>query len=361
MVPDAEIDAAVNEIEYPSFDRRIRSRTVDPDTRRIRCCVRLAQGRQIALCQREADTNGLELSDRHKPCRVVDAHEIAGCHTNGAHAPGDRRLELRVSQFQSVGLQDGLVGLHCLLGCFEDSCRLVQLLSWSNILLDQLLFAAQVGPSLSQSRVVLRKLGLVASYQCLDLAVVQREQEVAFLDDLSVENVLLEHQAVDTRLHHHDRRRLHDADGASLDAEVLKRDLCRYHRHDTIARPLGAGAFRTRVHHTRRGGTAGAVDDHAQHEHANDHGDAGKALPVQLSPLEPERGLLDSAKLETHPSTSSSVMPPDKPSPFLRWRVRAAISADPYGSVAFCRDPDVASIRSDGPDGFDATPRGPQV
>ena len=53
-------------------------------------------------------------------------------------------------------------------------------------------------------------------------------------------HMLLEHLAVDAGFHHHDRRRLEDADGAPANAEILELGFRGNHRHDSTGRPLAA-------------------------------------------------------------------------------------------------------------------------
>ena len=123
-----DVDAAVDEIERAGRERRARSRRVDAHRRRRGSRGCLAQRGQIALGQREADADGLDLRDRHEAGRIVDADEIARRHADGADAAGDRRLELGVSELQPVGLQHRLVGLDRLLGRLVGGGRLVELL-----------------------------------------------------------------------------------------------------------------------------------------------------------------------------------------------------------------------------------------
>ena len=175
MVPDAEVDAAVDEIEHARLEGRARTRGVDAYSCRGGSRGCLAQGGQITLGQGKADTDGLDLRDCHQAGGVVDAHKIARRHTDCADAAGDWRLELRVPKLQPVRLQNRLICLDRLLGRFVGRGRLIQLLLRRDLLVDQLLLAPQVGLGLRERCVVLCELGLVASNQRLDLAIIQGE------------------------------------------------------------------------------------------------------------------------------------------------------------------------------------------
>jgi len=107
-----------------------------------------------------------------------------------------RRINEDIERGRDCDDDTTLVGFVCECGSV-DCGRLIELLARSNVLLDKLLFASQVGPGLRKSRVVLRKLCLVTSNQCLDLAIIQGEQKITLLDDLAVTDMLLEHLAFD--------------------------------------------------------------------------------------------------------------------------------------------------------------------
>jgi len=134
-----------------------------------------------------------------------------------------------------VGLQDGLVRLDRLLCSLECSRCLFELLLGCNVLAYQLLRSAQGGIGLRERCLVLGNGRLIASDCGLNFAVVQREQQIVLLHDVTVGHVLVENLAVDSRANNDRCRRFEDANGSAADRKVLDGEQLGDHGHCAAA------------------------------------------------------------------------------------------------------------------------------
>ncbi len=98
--------------------------------------------------------------------------------------------------------------------------RLVDLHLCAGVTHQELPVALEIGEIAGMGRLVAGQHRLVLGDLGLDVAIIEREEQVAGLDELPVGDVLRHDLAVDAGAHEHARRRLDEADGVLAHREV---------------------------------------------------------------------------------------------------------------------------------------------
>ena len=191
----------------------------------------------------------MHLVDDHHRGVGVGLDQVAGMHQQVAGAAVDRRANLAVLEIQARRLHRGRVSLHRGRQRGGRRLGLIVLLARPDILLEQNRVALLVGRGLAILRAIPGEVGLRLLQRGVERARIDREQQVALLDVLSLPEMHLHDLAADLRLHLDGRESLDAADRADRVGDSLLLDLGREDRHrvtlaESVSRTVRTSHYR---------------------------------------------------------------------------------------------------------------------
>ena len=203
----------------------------------------LAQVDQHALRNREGHIDRRHLVDDGKRRGIGRAHEIADLHIGGADPPRERRADRGVAFLDLQIVERGLIGLD---GAGQDvglGLGVIDIDLRGRALADEIVVAAQVALRALELRLVLGEHALGLLDLGVDLAAVEREQQIAFVDLGAVLEMHRDDGGLQPRLQRHAGDRRHHSDRIDIDGHGFALRLGQFDRnHPRPLRALGVAA-----------------------------------------------------------------------------------------------------------------------
>ena len=204
---------------------------------------RLAQVDQHALRNREGHIDRRHLVDDGKRRGIGRAHEIADLHIGHADPPRERRADRGVAFLDLQIVERGLIGLD---GAGQDvglGPGVVDIDLRGRTLGDEIVVAAQVALRALELRLVLGEHAFGLLDLGVDLAAVQREQQIAFVDLGAVLEMHRDDGGLQPRLQRHAGDRRHHSDRIDIDGHGFALRLGQFDgNHPRPLRTLGVAA-----------------------------------------------------------------------------------------------------------------------
>ena len=182
---------------------------------------RLAQVDQHALRNRERHIDRRHLVDHGKRRGIGRAHEIADLHIGGADPARERRADRGVAFLDLQIVERGLIGLD---GAGQDvglGPGVIDIDLRGGALGDEIVVAAQVALRALELRLVLGEHALGLFDLGVDLAAVEREQQIAFVDLGAVLEMHRDDGGFQPRFQRHAGDRRHHSDRVDVDGHGL--------------------------------------------------------------------------------------------------------------------------------------------
>ena len=195
----------------------------------------LAQIDQHALRHRERHIDRRHLVDDGKRRGIGRTHEIADLHIGGADPPRERRADHGVAFLDLQIVERGLIGLD---GAGQDvglRPGVVDIDLRGRALADQIVVAAQVALRAFELRLILGEHALGLLDLRVDLAAVEREQQIAFVDLGAVLEMHRDDGGLQPRLQRHAGDRRHHPDRVDIDGHGLALGLGQFDGNDPRA------------------------------------------------------------------------------------------------------------------------------